>query len=78
MKGEIIEKFEEAKELTEPVYNEIIDKVQAKYSKMQNIDKKELEDVIAEMKKNWKAIKKDSGSKKTKTPISKTKKIAKK
>jgi gas vesicle protein len=66
MKGEIIEKFEEAKELTEPVYNEIIDKAREKYSKIQNIDKGELEATINEMKKHWKAIKKDSSPKKVK------------
>lgn len=80
MKGEIIEKFEETKELTEPVYNEIIDKVQQKYAKMQSIDKKELEETVAEIKKNWKAIKKGSVPKKTvKTKIAKkTTKTAKK
>jgi len=65
MKGEIIEKFEEAKELTEPVYNEIIDKVQQKYSKIQNIDKEELQATIAEIKKNWKAIQKGNAPKKS-------------
>jgi gas vesicle protein len=65
MKGEIIEKFEETRELTEPVYNEIIDKVQQKYAKIQSIDKKELEETVAEIKKNWKAIKKGAMPKKT-------------
>lgn len=80
MKGEIIEKFEETKELTEPIYNEIIDKVQQKYAKMQSIDKKELEETVAEIKKNWKAIKKGVEPKKTiKTKIAKkTTKTAKK
>lgn len=58
MKGEIIEKFEEAKELTEPVYHEIIDKAQAKYAKMKNVDQAELTATINEIKKHWKAIKK--------------------
>lgn len=80
MKGEIIEKFEETKELTEPIYNEIIDKVQQKYAKMQSVDKKELEETVAEIKKNWKAIKKGVEPKKTiKTKIAKkTTKTAKK
>lgn len=80
MKGEIIEKFEETKELTEHIYNEIIDKVQQKYAKMQSIDKKELEETVAEIKKNWKAIKKGVEPKKTiKTKIAKkTTKTAKK
>ncbi len=76
MKGEIIEKFEEAKELTEPVYNEIIDKVQQKYSKIQNIDKEELQATIAEIKKNWKAIQKGNAPKKA-TKAKTTKKVTK-
>lgn len=65
MKGEIIEKFEEAKELTEPVYHEIIDNVQAKYAKFKNVDKEELKATVAEIKKHWKALKEEAGSKKT-------------
>lgn len=76
MKGEIIEKFEEAKELTEPMYNEIIDKVQQKYSKIQNIDKEELQATIAEIKKSWKAIQKGNTSQKT-TKAKATKKVTK-
>ncbi|MFA6397940.1 MAG: hypothetical protein WDK96_03825 [Candidatus Paceibacterota bacterium] len=60
MKGEIIEKFEEAKELTEPVYHNIVDNIQAKYSKLKNVDKEELAATVAEIKKHWKAIKKEA------------------
>ena len=63
MKGEIIEKFEEAKELTEPVYHKIIDTVHAKYSKFKNVDQKELVDTINEIKKHWKAIEKEAKNK---------------
>lgn len=66
MKGEIIEEFEKAKELTEPVYNNIVDKAQARYSKFNNVDKKELELLVKDIKKHWKAIKKNSAGKKTK------------
>lgn len=67
MKGEIIEKFENAKELTEPVYHNIIDGIQAKYAKIKNVDPKELENVITEIKKHWKALQKEVGVKKSKT-----------
>jgi uncharacterized protein (DUF2225 family) len=67
MKGEIIEKFEDAKELTEPVYHQIIDSVQAKYAKLKNIDQEELDKVVAEIKKHWKALKKDAMGKKPKS-----------
>lgn len=60
MKGEIIEEFEKAKNITEPIYHDIVDKVQARYSKFQNVDKKELENAIKEIKKNWKAISKEA------------------
>lgn len=69
MKGEIVEEFEKAKHITEPMYHEIIEKVQARYSKFQNVDKKELEKVVKEIKKNWKAIAKEAkaeANKKTK------------
>jgi gas vesicle protein len=66
MKGEIIEKFENAKELTEPVYNEIINNVQAKYAKLKNVDQEELLKTVTEIKKHWKAIKKGSNTKTSK------------
>jgi hypothetical protein len=66
MKGEIIEKFENAKELTEPVYHNIIDSVHAKYAKLKGVDKEELKATVAEIKKHWKALKNETGSKKKK------------
>jgi gas vesicle protein len=79
MKGEIIEKFEEVKELTEPIYNEIIDEVQKKYAGFKNIDKKELQEIIAEMRKDWISIKKTANPKKAKKAVvSKKKKTTKK
>ena len=66
MKGDIIEKFEEAKDLTEPVYHNIVDNVSAKYAKLKNVDKKELDETVAEIKKHWNALKKEASSKKNK------------
>lgn len=83
MKGEIIEKFENAKELTEPVYHKIIDEAKAKYAKLKNVDPAELEATVSEIKRHWKAIKKEAiGGKKAapkkavakKTPAKKIKK----
>ncbi|MFA5228536.1 MAG: YtxH domain-containing protein [Candidatus Paceibacterota bacterium] len=66
MKGEIIEKFEKAKEVTEPIYHEIVDEVSKKYSKLKNIDKEDLEAVVDDLKNNWNKIVKDVKSKKKK------------
>jgi len=54
MKGEVLEKLEKAKEVSEPVYNEIIDTVSQKYLSPEN--KKEVEKLAKELKKHWKAI----------------------
>jgi hypothetical protein len=56
MKGEIIEKFEDAKVLSEPVYNQIIDQVSKKYSKAKKIDEVELKATVSELKKHWKKM----------------------
>jgi hypothetical protein len=64
MKGEIIEKLEDAKEISEPVYQNVIDKVQEKYSKLKNIDPKELEETVSGIKKHWKAMMRDIKPKK--------------
>lgn len=60
MKGEIIEKLEEAKEVTEPVYHKIIDQAQAKYAVLKNVDKAELDAIVKDVKKHWQAIKRDA------------------
>ena len=60
MKGEIIEKLEKAKEITEPVYHNIVKEVESKYSKIKNIDPKELEAAISDIKKHWKSLEKDA------------------
>lgn len=66
MKGEIIEKFEEAKDITEPIYHNVIDQVSKKYSKMANISQAELSKEINDLKKHWKSISKDIKGKKSK------------
>ena len=74
MKGEIIEKLEDAKEISEPVYHKIIDQVQAKYAKVKNIDAADLELAVAEVKKHWKTMMKDAKPKPKKKAKAKAKK----
>ncbi|MEI7689065.1 MAG: hypothetical protein WCI91_02665 [Candidatus Nomurabacteria bacterium] len=64
MKGEIIDKLEDAKEITEPVYHNIVDTVSAKYSKIKKVDPKDLEIAVAEVKKHWNTMMKDAKPKK--------------
>ena len=60
MKGEVIEKLEQAKEITEPIYHNIVEQVKAKYSKIKNIDAEELEAIVTDIKKHWKSLERDA------------------
>jgi gas vesicle protein len=76
MKGEIIEHLEKAKELSEPVYREIVDKVHEKYSKIKNMDQVELAAFVADLHKHWKGMSKmaheKAGSRKSHSSASKS------
>jgi hypothetical protein len=56
MKGELVKEFKKAKNVTEPVYHNIVDKVHARYAKFEGVDKKELESLVKDVKKHWKVI----------------------
>jgi hypothetical protein len=62
MKGEVIEKLEKAKEVTEPVYNTIVDTIATKYAK--TVDQNEIQDMVKNLKKHWKSISGEASSKK--------------
>lgn len=66
-KGDVIEKIEKAKELSESVFHEAVDTAVAKYSKVKNVTPEELEAFAKDLKKHWKDIKKElaPASKKT-------------
>jgi len=56
MKGEMIEKFEKAKELNEDVYHKIVDEAAAKYAKIKDVDQKDIEDIVKDARKYWKTL----------------------
>ncbi len=60
MKGEIIEKLEAVKEITEPVYHNVVDKVIEKYAKLKHVDQEELLAIVADVRKQWKNMMKDA------------------
>lgn len=77
MKGEIIEKLETVKDVTAPVYEKIVADVAAKYGKLKNIDAKDLEAEVLNLKKHWKAIMKSTVKKGAKKVAKKVVKKAK-
>jgi uncharacterized protein YpuA (DUF1002 family) len=57
MKGEVLEKLENLKEVSEERYNEAIDMVSKRYQNAKKIDPEELGLIVSDMKKHWKIIK---------------------
>ena len=56
MKGEIVEKMEDAKDLTEDVYAKIVDVVAAKYAKAGKVSEMEIRMFSDMLKSQWKGI----------------------
>lgn len=56
MKGDVVEKLEKARDITEPVYHEIIDSVAAQYEKGMKAGQKEIKELARDLKKHWKTI----------------------
>ncbi|HUD08541.1 MAG TPA: hypothetical protein VMQ48_00425 [Candidatus Saccharimonadales bacterium] len=58
MKGEVVEKLEKAREITEPIYREIIDSVARDYKKGKKASQPEIAALAADLKKHWKTMSK--------------------
>ena len=56
MKGDVVEKLEKVRLVTEPVYNEIIDSVAGRYEKEMKAGHKEIKALANDLKKHWKAV----------------------
>ena len=77
MKGDVVEKLETARDISEPVYNEIVDSVAKEYEKGRKAGREEVRALSRDLKKHWKTI--SRGAKTVKRDVVKTaKKAAKK
>ncbi|MDB5254049.1 MAG: Transrane(S)protein [Parcubacteria group bacterium] len=77
MKGEILEKLEDAQEVTQPIYNDIVDTVAKAQAVAGNIPKAEVLALAEDLKRQWKVITRSSAPKKSvkvskKTPVKKS------
>jgi hypothetical protein len=70
MKGDIVEKLESVKEVTEPIYNSIIDTVAENYKKKIKNSQDDIAEIVNDLKKQWKNLNKSVKSK-SKTPAKK-------
>ncbi len=75
-KAEVLEALENAKEITEDEFRELVDGVVATYSKMKSLSQKDLKDFRREMLENWGELV-DSGVAKVMTVEQIAKKAAK-
>lgn len=58
MKGEVVEKLESAREITEPVYREIIDTVAREFKKAKKAGQPEIEALAKDLKTHWRSMSK--------------------
>lgn len=56
MKGEVVERLEKAREITQPIYQEIIDTVAKEYKKGKKASQPEIESLAQDLKKHWKSM----------------------
>lgn len=57
-KGEVLEGVEKMKNVSEAEYNIVVNKVASKYQAFKNVDPKEFDDMVRELRGHWKNIKK--------------------
>lgn len=78
MKGDVLERLEEAQEITEPIYHQIVDTVAKSYEVAGKIPKEEIVGLAGDLKRQWRTIKrtafapKKTAKKKTATSRTKT------
>jgi len=58
MRGDIIEKLEKARDISETVYGEIIDSIATKYEKNLKSNSQEIRELAQDLKKHWRVISK--------------------
>jgi len=56
LKGEVLEKVEEIKDLNEQEYYKIVDEISARYAKLEKVGAEELNHLSAELKDAWKHL----------------------
>jgi len=57
-KGELLEQLEKAGDVGEEMYNQAVDQITDKYSKMSGVAQDEVDEMKKELKKQWKLVEK--------------------
>lgn len=56
MKGDVVEKMEKAKDISEPTYHQIVDAIANKYASVKTNSAEDVMKLAKELKKHWKSI----------------------
>jgi hypothetical protein len=56
MKGDVVEKLENVRTVSEPVYNKIVDSVATEYKKRKMAGNKEIDSLARDIRKHWKTM----------------------
>lgn len=68
MKGEVIEQLEKLKDINEEAYHRVVETVAEKYRKMKNVEQADVEQIVGEMKKHWRNVRREmEGGKRKRT-----------
>ncbi len=59
VKKTVMEKAKEVRELTEPIYNDIVEQVKEEYESIKDMDAEELAGVILQIKESWENVKEE-------------------
>lgn len=81
MREEVVEKYDELKDVTEPMYHKVVDEVSKKYAKAKGVSEAEVKEAVSDLKKHWAVFSKDAKKivRKVKKAVKKpVKKVAKK
>ncbi len=84
MQDEVAEKFENMKEVTEPIYHQVVEEVSKKYADAKGVSVDEVNEAVEDLKKHWKVLSGDaqklakSAKKKVKKSVKSVKKVVKK
>jgi hypothetical protein len=58
-KGEVLAQLENMEDLSQTAFDNAVDTVAAKYSKMAGVSKAEVEEMAKDLKKHWKTVEKE-------------------
>lgn len=61
MKADVVEKLEEARDMSELAYHQIIDSVAQEYEKKAKVGREEIQSLAKDLKKHWNIISKEAG-----------------